>query len=48
MQHTRRDMAMTLKKTVNLIDVTLNGLKRKGLVKPVGIGDRTCYVRLKG
>lgn len=48
MQHARRDMAMTLNKTVNLIDVTLNSLRRKGLVKPVEIGDRTCYVRLKG
>lgn len=48
MQHTRKDMAMTLTKTLNLIDVTLNSLRRKGLGKPVEIGDRTCYVRLKG
>jgi hypothetical protein len=48
MQHTRRDMAASLNKTLNLIDVTLNGLKNKGLVKPIEIEDRTCYIRLKG
>lgn len=48
MQYARSDMASKLNKTLNDVDVTLNRLKKKGLVKPVAIGDRTCYVRLKG
>jgi len=48
MQYARSDIASTLNKTLNDVDVTLNRLKKKGLVKPVAIGNRTCYVRLKG
>ena len=48
MHHTRSDIASTIEKTLNDVDVTLNRLRKKGLVKPITIDDRTCYVRLRG
>jgi len=47
LQHSRKEIATTLKKSPNLISVTLNRLKRKGLIRSVKIVDRTCYLRLR-
>lgn len=48
MQHERREMAKTLGKSPNLVSVTLDALKKKGLVRSMSVAGRTCYLRLRG
>lgn len=47
LRHTRKDIANKLKKSSNLIDVTLNGLKKKGLITAVEIEGSARYMRLR-
>jgi len=46
LRHTRKEIANELKKSTNLIDVTLNGLKKKGLIAAVEIEGNARYMRL--
>jgi DNA-binding MarR family transcriptional regulator len=48
LQHDRKEMARLLNKSPNLVSVTIDALKKKGLVKSVTAAGRTRYLRLKG
>jgi len=48
LQHSRKEIAKTLKKSSNLVSVTLHRLKKKRLIRSARFADRTCYLRLRG
>ena len=48
MQHDRKEVARILGKSPNLVSVTLDALKKKGLVRSMSVAGRTCYLRLRG
>lgn len=45
LKHTRKEIVKKTRKTENQIDVTLNNLRRKKLIKSLKIGNKTFYVR---
>lgn len=47
LKHTRKEIAKKTRKTENQIDVTLNSLRRKKLIKSLKIGNKTFYVRTR-
>ena len=47
MKHTANDMKKKLKKTKNLIDVTLHKLRSKGLIRSIKVGKKTYHVRTR-
>lgn len=47
MKHAAKDMMKKLKKTRNMIDVTLHKLRRKGLIRSIKLGKKTYFVRTR-
>lgn len=47
LKNTREDMTNKLGKKITHIDKTLSGLRGKGLVRSLKIGDKTFYIRSK-
>jgi len=47
LRYTQQDMKTKLAKKSSHISKTLTGLRKKGLIKTVKLGKRTCYVRMK-
>ena len=47
MKHTAKDMMKKLKKTKNLIDVTLHKLRSKGFIRSIKFGKKTYHVRTR-
>lgn len=47
MKHIANDMMKKLKKTKNLIDVTLHNLRSKGLIRSIKVGKKTYHVRTR-
>lgn len=45
--HTREEIADELQISLNQVDVTLNNLRKKNLIRSVQVGGKTYYVRIR-